>query len=497
MGYAPDGFSWPYQYAIAMGCIAYAWLGLILVRKILLRYFSDLVTAIVLGIIVLGTNYLNYVSFDGAMTHNGLFTIYALILYLTIRWHEQADWRIAGAIGLMIGLATIIRPTEIISGLIPLFWGITNRESLRTKIHLLWAHKWQVVILGAAAFIVAILQPIYWKIYSGHFFYYSYEDQGFDWLKPHILDGLFSFRKGWFIYTPIMIFAVLGFIPLLKRKTYFFWAIAIYFLINLYIVYSWSIWWYGGSFGARALVHSYAVLSLPLAAMVAFLLKRKVLAIISLTFMLLCVDLNLMMTWQAHARDGGWHSEAMTKAYYWKIFGTSRPKKADKKFLDVKRELKSTKGMTIRTLYANDFESDTTGSLTMAHAYSGKKAYLLNADNQYTPAYEVKVDQLTPKPGSWIRVKARVFFIQMQWNEWQMAQFVTQFVREGRRSPYTGVRIQRLTDPWQWHDLQYEVRIPTVDNKPEDLLKVYVWNSGSNTEVYVDDIVVELIEPED
>ena len=61
--YPADGFSWPYQFAISMGGIVYAVIGLFVMRKVLLKYFSDLVTALVLGIIVLATNYLQLCLF--------------------------------------------------------------------------------------------------------------------------------------------------------------------------------------------------------------------------------------------------------------------------------------------------------------------------------------------------------------------------------------------------------------------------------------------------
>jgi len=41
--------------------------------------------------------------------------------------------------------------------------------------------------------------------------------EGLELLQPHILKVLFSFRKGWFIYTPMMIFTVMGFWQMYKN----------------------------------------------------------------------------------------------------------------------------------------------------------------------------------------------------------------------------------------------------------------------------------------
>ena len=59
LGYPADGFSRPYQLAISLGSLFMALLGLWLLRRILLRYFSDGVTAVTLLTIAFATNYLN------------------------------------------------------------------------------------------------------------------------------------------------------------------------------------------------------------------------------------------------------------------------------------------------------------------------------------------------------------------------------------------------------------------------------------------------------
>ncbi len=263
-----DGFSLPYQLAISWGSLVYAFLGLMLLRKVLLKYFSDLSTALTLGVLVLATNYLNYVSFDGAMPHNYLFTLYTCILWLTIRWHEDQKLGTAFLLGLCIGLATIIRPIELMTILIPLLWGIKGRKSLGKKWQLILQNWQQVLALAFGMFLMGMVQMSYWKLYSGHWFFYSYGEFGFDWLSPHILDGLFSARKGWLVYTPVMIFALLGFRPLYIKYRGIFWSLLTFLLLTVYVVYSWEVWWYGGSFGSRAMIQSYALLSIPLALMI-------------------------------------------------------------------------------------------------------------------------------------------------------------------------------------------------------------------------------------
>ena len=75
--YPQDGFAAPYQIAIAFGGLVYGLLGLGLLRRVLLRYYSDVVTTLVLVTLVLGSNYFQYAVFDAAMAHSVLFTLYA------------------------------------------------------------------------------------------------------------------------------------------------------------------------------------------------------------------------------------------------------------------------------------------------------------------------------------------------------------------------------------------------------------------------------------
>jgi hypothetical protein len=102
-----------------------------------------------------------------------------------------------------------------------------------------------------------------------HGSYYSYGDEGFFFTNPQIINGLFSYRKGWLIYTPLMIFALLGILTLARRKfQQFFIPVLIFTVANIYVVYSWWCWWYGGSFGSRPMIDSYPLMAVALAGMV-------------------------------------------------------------------------------------------------------------------------------------------------------------------------------------------------------------------------------------
>ena len=372
-GYPADGFSLPYQFAIAMGSIFFVVMGLVVLKNVLRKYFDDITVACCLLIIVLGTNLFNYTAYDGPYAHGYLFTLFVIILRLTQKWHEQPKLKTAIYLGLLIGLAAITRPINIIIVLIPLLWGMSNKKTFQDKIQLLLSHWKHVLFLAISMIAVGSIQLIYWKIYSGNFLFYSYEDQGFDFLSPHILDGIFSYRKGWLIYTPIMVLSLVGFRFLYKKHRELFFPILIMCGLHSYIVFSWEVWWYGGAFGQRPMIDIYGLLTLPLAALIASIKGHKIKMIALAIFCFLCIDLNLMMTWQAHAPGGGMYTETSTGQYYWKIFGSTHAKRADKLYIDIKYDKKDWKGYQAEELYFNDMESDSTAKMVTSAKKNGEE----------------------------------------------------------------------------------------------------------------------------
>jgi hypothetical protein len=76
--HAADGFSTPYQYSVWIGAMFITVVGILTLRKVLLHFFSDTITAITLCLLVLGTNYLYNVSFIAQNVNppNAGFTFY-------------------------------------------------------------------------------------------------------------------------------------------------------------------------------------------------------------------------------------------------------------------------------------------------------------------------------------------------------------------------------------------------------------------------------------
>ena len=97
-------------------------------------------------------------------------------------------------------------------------------------------------------------------------------------------------------------------------------AIGIYFVIVIYVIFSYWNWWYGGSFGQRPLIDSYSLLALPFAVFISEILKRKaIIKILSVITGLFFIWLNIFQTYQYNHTSLHW--EGMTKELYFKQFG--------------------------------------------------------------------------------------------------------------------------------------------------------------------------------
>jgi hypothetical protein len=331
--YPADGFSMPYKFFLTMSALFYLALGLFFLRKVLENYFSQKIVIITLIVTVLGTNLYFYSAIESTMPHVYLFALFSAFIYMTIRWYEKPDMENAIIIGLLGGLITLIRPTDIILSVFFFLWDVKSVEELKQRF-LFFVRNPQFKIAMALTFVVVwIPQFAYWKYSTGHWLYYSYNDEGFNFLHPHIIDGLFSYRKGWLVYTPVMALAIFGLALSYKKLKTIFYPSLIFLTLNIYIITSWWCWWYGGSFGSRPFIDSYPVLALSFAVFVKWTLsQKKIVKLISNTIIILLILLNLFQTWQYYGGDI--HHDAMTKKAYWKIFIKPYPDDTYKQFLD-------------------------------------------------------------------------------------------------------------------------------------------------------------------
>lgn len=313
-----DGYSPPYHLAVALASAFWACLGLLTsLRSLRQRGVSDRAAAVAVLGLGLGTNLFFYSSFAGGMSHPFLFFLCALLIERTDRWYRAPSTRMAGMIGLCIGLATLTRPTCVLFALIPLCWRVLDGGPGMLRAH----PKHVLIALGLAA-VCLLPQLIYWKVSAGSFLFWSYGEEGFDFRHPHVVDGLFGFRKGWFIYTPLALLGVaaaVGAGPPAAPASYRSMLLC-FFLPFIYVTFSWDPWWYGGGFGSRPMIDALPLLALPLALLVGKVFAQGLVSRSAFVLVLTaCLALNLFQQWQY--QRGIIDCCAMTFERWMQVFG--------------------------------------------------------------------------------------------------------------------------------------------------------------------------------
>ncbi|MCB8994524.1 MAG: hypothetical protein H6538_02835 [Bacteroidales bacterium] len=332
LGFEADGFSEIYQMSLAFSPLLYLLIGLIFLRKILKKYFSDAITAISLLSIGGATNLFHYTSVT-TISHTYSFAAITVFLFVCLKWLEKPTWLTSVFMGLLLGLISLIRPTNTIMVLFPLLFGIHSFRDLGNRI-IFWLKKPQFLLIIIAGIILVWLpQFIYWKHQTGQLLYFSYkQEERFFWLEPAIFRGLFGFRKGWLIYSPIMIFSLIGIGLSLKKMKDWFLPLIIIIPVSIYIMLCWWTWWYGGGFGMRPIIDYYGLLGIPFALAIQSLGRlRPLLRYTVWLFFLFFFYLGIFHHLQAVS--GAIHWDSMTWKSYMYNFGHTRMTPEAEKYL--------------------------------------------------------------------------------------------------------------------------------------------------------------------
>lgn len=330
-GYVQDGYSLPYKWCLHIGTLLYSLLGLWFCRKTMIKFFSEFVSMLTLLAIYLGTNLFYYTFGWGEMSHSYLFFVLAAAVFFYFKWDETKRSKFLYGFFALAGFAVLIRPTDFVILLLPLLYKVKALVDIKANVVVYLSNKKQLLFSVLIFVTPWLFQLLYWKIYSGSWFIFTYNPgERFFFADPQIINFLFSFRKGWFIYTPVM-FLLLAGIPLLfKTSKNLAWFVLVYFIANIYMLSCWWDWGFGGSFGCRAIVQHYAVFAIPLASFFAFLIEKiKINASVnylakalSVILVIAFVKLNYDQSWQY--KYALIHPSGMTKEAYFFVLNKEK-----------------------------------------------------------------------------------------------------------------------------------------------------------------------------
>ena len=503
LGYATDGFSPIYAACIEIGIYLYSFFGIYFLYKSLRYYYTSTISSLTLILLIFGTNYIQLITNNSLLTHIPLFTLYSCLIYLSILWSNHKKYSHFYMIALLCGLITIIRPNELIAVLIPLLWLGSGFTTVSSKFTELFKSP-EKLVLGSLLFLLPIIpQLLYWKLGSGNWLYYSYQNpgEGLDFLSPHTYKFLFSFRKGWFVYTPIVLISLLGLITLYAKNRAQFWLVLLYTAIAVYVSSSWTCWWYaGGSYSQRAMVSTYPLLALSLASFLAYAFQKEYLKKITLAIVSILVLLNLFQAWQF--TYGVIDGERMTYAYYKSIFlKMSRPDNAED-LLMVNRSTgvdgipQDIEKYTLKNRVTYNYNTAIEGKESLfvdSLGASNKGCLIIDENTEYLDALREPYNSISNKDHFWIKASVEIFISADFIGESPMIVVTAEHKDKG---PYK-YRIKSIAEvdlkKNAWNHLEFYYLTPEVRSK-DDMIKVYFWNIHKS-KVLIDDFKVDILEP--
>jgi hypothetical protein len=289
--------------AVRVGNLFYLLLGLWCCYQLFLKFCSRHIAALICFFLFIGTNLFWFGISQAGMAHIPLFFLVALLTNASRSLLQLYKQHKLVFIFFLTGLITLIRPSDFIVCLIPIAITWQNRkEIIKTTKLTTW-------VLSFFIFLLPLLpQFILWKELTGSYFYYSYGNQGFHFLKPHLWRGLFSYQNGWLIYSPIFLLSFLG--------VFIFWRnlllrrLALFLLpIYIYVTYCWYNPEYINGLGSRPMLHIYPVCGIFLAVFFQKIQWRKWLYLISSFFAIAAVCYNIVLS-KKQITDQYWSENA-------------------------------------------------------------------------------------------------------------------------------------------------------------------------------------------
>lgn len=316
-GYDTDGYSRPYWIMINIAAILYLILGLVFLSKTL-TYFGSKpwLIALTLAALTFGTNIFYYTVREPGMSHIYSFAMVNIFIYQVLSFVKDRQASRVVAIAVLLALIVLIRPVNgLVVLALPFLAG--NFSTLLHRVKDLFTRPGSLLLAVILACCIVGIQLLIYKASSGDYMIYSYGDEGFNWANPHFFDILFSYKKGLFLYTPLVFLSLVGF-PFLFRKSRFRGASLLLFLIVLtYVLSSWHSWWYGGSFSSRVYIEYLPFFAILLAfALDNIRLKWAKSVYITLIFALVVVC--QIQTYQYRYHQIHWSQ--MDKEKYWDVF---------------------------------------------------------------------------------------------------------------------------------------------------------------------------------
>ncbi len=491
-----SGYSWPYFLMVMVASLVYFLAGLYFLRKILRTYqIGDATIGFILLMTGLGTNLLYYTSIHAAMSHVYSFAlISAFVYFMRMYCLNISRWYLIVG-GALLALIVLVRPVNLLVVMVIPFLAGSATVLYRAFISLFNKPLYLVAAIFAFCAIIFIqFYMFHWQ--SGSWWVWSYGEEGFIFSNPQIYKVLFSFRKGLFIYTPVLLMIIPGLIYMFRTNKYEFMAYTANLLLVIFVISSWWNWYYGDGFGQRAFIDYYSVLMIPAALALQHIRSIVVKAVV---FFLLSILITVSLIQNYAYRYQIIHPSAMNFEKYKYVFLKTGDRFRNVLGTDtqlVYGKLQPLQGKS----WTNDGESPISFwsssnivDAVQSPAYSGSKVISYTNSNEYGPAFEIKAaDFIT---GKQLYCRTTVWWQQQQDTACKSALVIIEVNDSTGRNkhwfPMQLADMPRKADA-VWRKSHFGLILPS-DIVSDDVLKVYVWNRNK-TNFFLDDFKVSFLE---
>lgn len=489
-GFDLSGYSLFFQYSILLAAVFYCLLGLILSYSILRRFGFDKYSSLLSIILILfGTNLFYYTFMHAAASHVYSFFAVSLFVYMVLSIKERFHINKAILLAFCFGLIILIRPVNGLVVLsIPFLTG--GRQNLIRFVSA-WFSKLKNFIIPFFVFLLTIsIQLLLFYLQTGQIYVYTYQGEGFDFSNPEISNVLFSYRKGLFVYTPLLLFSFLGLIFLIRKNTFRFISGLMYLLIATYVISSWWNWYYGDSYGMRAFIDQFPFFIILLEYFLYKIRFSKIRPAVYLIFFFLVV-VNLFQTYQYEHNI--LDRDSMNKEKYWYVF-----MKTDKKYEGLLSGLGDARFFEMDTVfvseYFHDFDTIQKGwninALKKIHdtALSGDMVCVFDTSVQYNAGIKITNDSAYLNKGDLI-INAGLSKYDLTTDASLKLLLVAQIKSfTGTSDFYKTYRLSTMPGNTfhVWDTVQVECLIPEIKH-PRDELNLYLWNQEGKR-FYVDNV---------
>ena len=476
--YPADGYSLPYQLSIGLASLFYLFIGLWYLKQLLKSMFHHKLISTLVPIILFYGSYLFYYAlFVNSYSHVYSFTFITLFLYFTYSFFNGVDKKTTYLLLLLLSLVVIvcIRP---LNGLILLSVPAFIPAHFFTKKIIWHFHTYQLLIV---AFIILILgnelSILYTQTHS--FIPYTYTNERFYFNHPKLLEVLFSYRAGLFVYVPISFVSLFGIFFLSTTKQKIFFPILFFLILFIY-----SSWWYW-PVTSRTLIDYYPFIAIFLGALLHKLIYHRLKTGIAITLLIVLTGYHQLKCMQIH--NGILDENYTYSELFWRNFFKTH--KLNQYVIPPSSIVKDIH-------YSEDFETASyLGNKTKEQKYQGQYSGYLSAEFPFSSNFGYKIPNLFKEDGI---KKIRFSFWCYFTKEITSAQIYFKYFDKHDsllgETPYYINKENILYDSWDYKEFGYE-----IDNADKhflsnfDHLSIFIWNNDAKNSLYIDNVKTEFI----